>query len=470
MEDRAKIHVQAGAGGDGCMSFRREAHVPRGGPDGGDGGRGGDVVLVCDESLRDLRGFRRRAHYRAGRGGHGEGALRHGADGATLTLTVPPGTEARGVGAEDLGGRRWELIADGQRARIAGGGSGGRGNKRFATATRQAPRFAERGLPGEQGWVELQLKLLADVGLVGMPNAGKSSLLARLTRATPKVASYPFTTLTPALGVLEDETSRRQIVVADIPGLIEGASEGAGLGHDFLAHVERTRLLVHVLDVAPALSAAESADPVANHAAIERELAQYDTRLRRLPRVLALSKVDLLPSAQIAAAKREWERRLGPDVPVLATSSATGAGVRELSQLLLALVPATPAAETGAGTGADAAAADAGAGAADAGAGVAAVEAGASDRDLAEHMVFTPSGSGRGFKVERVGPGVFAVSGRGVERLLARYDIDNEDALAYVEERLRRIGVIGALEHAGFEPGDELQIAGVPFELDPRGP
>ncbi len=332
------------------MSFRREAHVPRGGPDGGDGGRGGDVVIVCDESLRDLRGFRRRAHYRAGRGGHGEGALRHGADGAMLTLAVPPGTEVRGVGgerdeADDLGARRWELVASGQRARIARGGPGGRGNKRFATATRQAPRFAERGLPGEQGWLELQLKLLADVGLVGMPNAGKSSLLSCLTRATPKVAGYPFTTLTPVLGVLEEESSRRQLVVADIPGLIEGASEGAGLGHDFLAHVERTRLLVHVLDVAPALSAGADADPVANHATIERELAAYDSRLSRLPRVLALAKVDLLTPAQAAATKRDWEQRLGPDVPVLATSSATGAGVRELGQLLLALVPATPDAD-----------------------------------------------------------------------------------------------------------------------------
>ncbi len=470
MEDRAKIHVEAGAGGDGCMSFRREAHVPRGGPDGGDGGRGGDVVLVCDGSLRDLRGFRRRAHYRAGRGGHGEGALRHGADGATLTLTVPPGTEARGVGADDLGGRRWELVADGQRARMARGGPGGRGNKRFATATRQAPRFAERGLPGEQGWIELQLKLLADVGLVGMPNAGKSSLLSRLTRATPKIASYPFTTLTPALGVLEDEASRRQVVVADIPGLIEGASDGAGLGHDFLAHVERTRLLVHVLDVAPSLSAGDGADPVANYAAIERELAHYDTRLSLLPRVLALSKVDLLPPAQIAAEQREWERRLGPDVPVLGTSSATGAGIRELGQLLLALVPETAGDESGAGAPLAPAGAQAGGDVHARDGEHELVGHELVEHELVEHMVFTPSGSGRGFKVERVGPSAFTVSGRGVERLLARYDLDNEDALAYVEERLRRIGVIGALENAGFHPGDDLEIAGTAFQLDPRAP
>src|SRR3989440_2355769 len=244
MKDRARIHVQAGAGGDGCMSFRREAHVPKGGPDGGDGGRGGDVVLVADSSLRDLESFRRRSHFKAGRGGHGQGALRHGKDGETLELRVPPGTEAI-VEAE---GTRHDLVRQGQRAVIARGGAGARGNKRFAGPTHQTPRFAERGLAGEVTWLTLNLKLLADVGLVGLPNAGKSSLLARLTRAHPKVADYPFTTLEPVLGTprLDD----RQLVIADIPGLIEGASAGAGLGHDFLAHVERTRLLVHVLDLA----------------------------------------------------------------------------------------------------------------------------------------------------------------------------------------------------------------------------
>ncbi len=438
------------------MSFRREAHVPRGGPDGGDGGRGGDVVLVCDESLRDLHGFRRRAHYHAGRGGHGEGALRHGADGETLTIRVPPGTEARGEDPDDLQGRRWELLAHGQRARIARGGSGGRGNKRFATATRQAPRFAERGLPGEEGWIELQLKLLADVGLVGLPNAGKSSLLARLTRAAPKVAEYPFTTLSPVLGVLEDETERRQLVVADIPGLIEGASEGAGLGHDFLAHVERTRLLVHVLDLAPQMSSGEGADPVVDHATIERELAAHDPRLADLPRVLALSKADLLAAEQVEEVRARWQQRLGPDVPVIATSSATGAGVRELGELLLRIVPdALPGAAVAAP-----------------GAGSSAQEgflAGppADEQELAEHMVFRPAGAGRGYTVQRLGEGAFAVTGRGIERLLQRYDIDNEDALAYLEERLRRIGVVEALEQEGFEPGDDLQIAGIPFELDP---
>jgi GTPase len=458
LSDRARIHVQAGAGGDGCTSFRREAHVPRGGPDGGDGGRGGNVLFVCQDSLRDLQAFRRRSHFRAGRGGHGEGALRHGADGHTLVIGVPPGTEvvAGEDDGEDLAGRRWELLADGQRATVARGGGGGKGNKRFATATRQAPRFAERGLPGEEGWLELQLKLLADVGLVGLPNAGKSSLLSRLTRAAPKVASYPFTTLSPVLGMLEGE--ERQLIVADIPGLIEGASEGAGLGHDFLAHVERTRLLVHVLDVAPELTGDADADPAANFATIERELVAHDERLARLPRVLVLSKADLVTAEQAQRAVAAWRDRLGADVPVIATSSATGQGISQLAAELLQnvaprdLVPA--GLRAGAANGRTAASAGA-----------------IGEEELAEYMVFRPVGDrdgGSGFRVERLRSGAFAVRGRGIERLFARYDVDNEDAMAYLEGRLRRIGVIGALESHGFQPGDEIEISGVTFELDPR--
>jgi GTPase len=459
LHDRARIHVQAGAGGDGSMSFRKEAHVPRGGPDGGDGGRGGEVLVLCDDSLRDLQTLRRRSHYRAGRGGNGGGSGRHGADGETLTVRVPPGTQIVGVEASDgeagdLLGRRWELLADGQRAAVARGGSGGKGNKRFATPTRQAPRFAERGLVGEEGWLELRLKLLADVGLVGLPNAGKSSLLARLTRAAPKVASYPFTTLSPVLGVLEGD--ERQLIVADIPGLIEGASDGAGLGHDFLAHVERTRLLVHVLDIAPEISQGADADPEVNHATIERELAAHDERLARLPRVLALSKADLVTSERASAAIAEWRRRLGGEVPVIATSSATGAGVAELAAELLRLVPVLDAAP-GDGDGAALGGPVQPLGAAG--------EEG--EDELAEHMVFRPS-AGTGFRVERVGEHAFAVRGRGIERLLARYEIDNEDAMAYFEGRLRRIGVLRALEAEGFEAGDEIEIAGVTFELDPN--
>ena len=469
LHDRARIEVKAGAGGDGSASFRREAHVPRGGPNGGDGGRGGEVVLVCDDSLRDLQSFTRKAHYRAGRGGHGESALRHGADGETLVVRVPPGTQVEGVEGE-VTGRRWDLLAAGQRAVVAKGGSGGKGNKRFANPTRQAPRFAERGMPGEEGWLRLQLKLLADVGLVGLPNAGKSSLLARLTRATPKVASYPFTTLSPVLGVLDTPlaprdggfgahaAAERQLVIADIPGLIEGASEGAGLGHDFLAHVERTRLLVHVLDLAPELSGdldpTHPADAPANYATIERELAAHDERLARLPRILVLSKADLVPLPRVAEAIAEWSRRLGPQAPVLATSSATGAGVRELAVELLRSVPALAPAGSAPGS--------------DAGSSVGARIA-EGEPELAEHMVFRPAASS-GFVVEQVAAGSFAVKGRGVERLMARYDVDNEDAMAYLETRLRKIGVMRALETEGFQAGDDLEIAGVAFELDPDTP
>src|SRR4051812_13949747 len=323
LTDRAHLEVRAGAGGNGSLSFRREAHVPKGGPDGGDGGRGGDVILRCDDSLRDLQAFRRRAHFRADRGGHGLGKQMHGADGSALIVAVPPGTQV-----QRWDGTRYDLVRPGQEVTIARGGSGGRGNTRFKSPIRQTPRLAEKGLPGEEGRVELHLKLLADVGLVGLPNAGKSSLLARLTRARPKVAAYPFTTLEPVLGTLDAED--RQLVLADIPGLIEGASAGAGLGHDFLAHVERTRLLVHVVDLAPA----DGSDPAANHATVEHELAAHAAALAALPRVLVLAKADLLPDEEVRAAAGAWRRRLGGDVPVLATSSATGQGLDELRREL----------------------------------------------------------------------------------------------------------------------------------------
>ena len=423
--DRARIHVQAGAGGDGCASFRREAHVPRGGPDGGDGGHGGDVVIECDPSLRDLQSFRRRTHHRAPGGGDGGGSLRHGATGAPLILAVPPGTQVR-----TDGGDLHDLIRAGQRTVVARGGSGGRGNKHFATPTRQAPRFAERGLPGEETWLQLTLKLLADVGLVGLPNAGKSSLLARLTRAAPKIADYPFTTLEPVLGTLEG--GERQLIVADIPGLIEGASAGAGLGHDFLAHIERTQLLVHVLDLAPL----DGSDPLANHATIERELESHDARLAALPRLLALSKADLLEPAAAEAAANAWRERLGEAVPVLITSSATRAGIEELSLELLRRVPTEPPGELADAPG-----------------------------ELAEHLTFRPAGA-RGFRIERTDDGVYRVVGEGIDLLLARHDLDNDDALAHVESRLRQIGVIRALEEEGFEAGDDVEIGGVLFDLD----
>jgi GTP-binding protein len=430
LHDRAKVFVQAGAGGDGVVSFRREAHVPRGGPDGGDGGRGADVVLVCDPSQRDLQQFRHRRHFKADRGGHGEGSNRHGRSPDPLVVRVPAGTA---VGDEGRG-LRWELTEPGQRVVVARGGLGGRGNRHFATPTRQAPRFAERGLPGEEGWLELRLRLLADAGLVGLPNAGKSSLLARITRAAPKVADYPFTTLEPVLGTLD--TGERQLVLADIPGLIEGASEGAGLGHEFLAHVEKTRLLVHVLDVAPV----DGSDPAESHATVEAELAAHGAGLERLPRILALSKADLVPDERAEELAAEWRERLGG--PVVVTSAATGRGLDELRRAIADGVPDEPPP--------DAAPAEPG------------LEA------LAEHRTYRPEGDG--FAVERTGDAAFRVAGPRVERLLARHDVDNEEAMRYVEDRLRGMGVIAALEAAGFEPGDDVEIGGVVFELDPGAP
>jgi GTP-binding protein len=433
------------------VSFRREAHVARGGPDGGDGGRGGDVVVVCDASLRDLRTLRRRTHYRAGAGVPGSGALRHGANGEALTLAVPPGTLLTGSGGE-IEGRAWDLVLDGQQAVVARGGAGGRGNKRFASPKRQAPHFAERGLPGEDGELELALKLLADVGLVGLPNAGKSSLLASLTRATPKVAAYPFTTLEPNLGVLSGEDG--QLVLADIPGLIEGASAGAGLGDEFLAHIERTSLLVHVIDVAPELTGGDGASGqlASNYELIERELELHDRRLARLPRVIALSKADLVDSERAQRAAAELSGRVGPEVPVLITSSATGMGLAQLAAELLARVPAPGA---GAGSGSPHA------GQAAEGAGADRYRAGsASGEDgpmLAKHMVFRP-GISAGYEVRALSAGVFSLSGPSVERLIERFDLENPEAVAYIEARMRRLGVFGALRSAGFAPGDVVRV------------
>jgi GTP-binding protein len=429
--DQARIYVKGGDGGNGVVSFRREAHVPKGGPDGGDGGRGGEVVLVSDPSLRDLSAFRRGQHFKGGRGGHGQGANKHGATPAALEVPVPPGT----VVEDPETGDRWDLAEAGQRAVVARGGSGGRGNRQFATSTRQTPRIAERGLPGQERWLALRLRLLADAGLVGLPNAGKSSLLARLTRAQPKVADYPFTTVEPVLGTLERDD--RQLVLADIPGLIEGASGGAGLGHEFLAHVERCRLLVHVLDIAPL----DGSDPADNFQTVEAELRLHGHGLAELPRILALSKVDLVREETTQAAAEAWSERLREsDVrAVIPTSAATGAGLDELAAAIFAHVPPPERRPEDA------------------------VET------AAAHRVYRP-GRGDAFRIERAPSGAFRVAGEGIERLIARHDLDNEEALRYVEERLRTLGVIRALEGAGFEPGDDVEIGGVTFELDPGAP
>ena len=433
LADRAKIHVEGGRGGDGCVSFRREAHVPRGGPDGGDGGRGGDVILVADPSRRDLASLRYMPHHRAERGGHGQGKQRHGARGADDLVPVPPGTQVAG-----LGGRGYDLVEPGQRAIVAHGGGGGHGNKRFTTATRQAPRFAERGLEGESGWIELRLKLLADVGIVGLPNAGKSSLLARLTRAAPKVADYPFTTTEPVLGTIDD--GERQLVLADIPGLIEGAAEGAGLGHEFLAHVERCRVLVHLVALAPA-DDPSAGDPWAAYETVRGELAAHGAGLEALPELVVISKRDLAPDQRVEQLLADGRERLASRaVGVLSASAVTGAGLADLERSIFAAVPAQPEPAAGA------------------------------KEELefeVEHVVYRPAGE-QGFDVERENE-AFRVQGHGIEQLVARHDLSNPEALAYLEQRLREIGVLAALERAGFAPGDEVRIGEQAFELDPGG-
>jgi GTPase len=422
--DRAKIYVEGGRGGNGVVSFRREAHVPRGGPDGGDGGRGGDVVLVCDAQRRDLSSLGRSRHFRAGRGRHGKGKRQHGERGEDRVIAVPPGTVVRG-----LDGSETELMEQGQRVVVARGGSGGHGNKRFATSTRQAPRFAERGLEGESGEIELRLKLLADVGLIGLPNAGKSSLLARLTRADPKVADYPFTTVEPNLGTIELDD--RQLVLADIPGLIEGAAEGAGLGHEFLAHLERCRLLVHLVEVIPLEGDRES-----NHRAVRDELAGYGAGLDELPEIIALSKIDLVPPGDTDRMLSEWRGRHRREAAeVLGISAATGTGLDELVRAIFAALPEDD-------------------------------EPPRREGFEAEHRVYRP-GEEEGFEVVREGDGRFRITGRGIELLIARHDLENPEALDYLEARLREIGVIAELQRAGFEPGDEVVVGDVEFELEP---
>jgi GTP-binding protein len=317
--DRATIHVQAGKGGDGGLSFRREKYVPKGGPDGGDGGRGGDVTLVADPSLRDLSSLQRRRWIKASRGENGRGTRKHGADGGDVELHVPVGTQ---VFTDD-----GDLIADlahpGARVVLARGGHGGKGNARFVSSTRQVPRFAEVGPPGEERDVELHLKLLADAALVGLPNAGKSSLLRRISNAKPKVANYPFTTLQPVLGTVESPDGR-QMVVADVPGLIEGASEGVGLGHEFLAHLERARTLVHMID---------ASQPIEEQwRTIDAELAAYGAGLDERPQIVVLNKIDI---ARDPMFEIEDPRVIG----VFPLSAVTGEGLDAFRNALFTLVP-----------------------------------------------------------------------------------------------------------------------------------
>ena len=323
--DHARILVEGGRGGDGALSFRREKYVPKGGPDGGDGGRGGDVVLVADPDLRDLAFFARRQRFRGARGRHGQGSNRRGADGDSVELRVPVGTQVFDEEERLLA----DLAHPEARATAAHGGLGGLGNRRFASPTEQAPRVAEVGQPGESRTLDLRLKILADAALLGFPNAGKSSLLRRLSNAKPKVAAYPFTTVAPVLGTVEAPDGR-QLTVADVPGLLEGASEGVGLGDEFLAHLERARLFLHVIDV--------QEDAAERFRAIERELSAYGAGLDERPQIVVLNKLDLVDEPPAFAP---------PSAKVLAVapvSAATGAGIAELKRTLFHLIPEAPVA------------------------------------------------------------------------------------------------------------------------------
>jgi len=407
--DEAKIYIKAGQGGDGCVAFRREKYVPFGGPAGGDGGKGGDVVLYVDPHLNTLYRFSRKRHFKAARGEHGRGKNQHGAAGADLRIPVPPGTVVYDADSGELLG---DLTEPGQELVVARGGRGGRGNARFATSTNQAPRIAEHGEPGEERWLRLELKLLADVGVVGMPNAGKSTLLAAVTAARPKIAPYPFTTLQPNLGVvvLDDQT---EFVLADIPGLIEGASEGKGLGHEFLRHIERTRVLIHLLD-------GLSADPLADFAAINRELAAFGHGLAQKAQLVALNKMD---EPRVRARWPEVRTALeAQGYPAMAISALTREGTRELlyraAQMLAELPEKVPAQEL---------------------------------------PVFRPGEDEEAFTVEREEDG-WRVRGAGVERLAAMTVWNLDEAVRRFERTLERMGITQALEEAGVQPGDAVRI------------
>jgi GTP-binding protein len=329
--DEAQIWVKAGDGGNGCVSFRREKFIPKGGPDGGDGGRGGSVYFQAADNLDTLMDFAGRHHWRAGNGQAGAGSNKHGADGEDLTINVPPGTLIFDV---DLDLLLKDLDKVGMKVCVCRGGKGGKGNKAFATSTNQTPRTAETGKKGQERNIRLELKLIADVGLVGMPNAGKSTLISRCSAARPKIADYPFTTLEPVLGIVELSGFRR-FVMADIPGLIEGAHDGAGLGFEFLKHIERTRIIVHILDIMPT----DGSNPVENYKAIRSELEQYSKALAQKAEIIVANKIDLDPDGKIVEdLRKKLSRMLYP------ISAVTGSGIKDLSELLWQRVKKTKAA------------------------------------------------------------------------------------------------------------------------------
>jgi GTP-binding protein len=421
--DRVKIWVRAGDGGDGAATFRREAHVPRGGPNGGDGGRGGSVYLRVDPGQTTLRDFRFSHHFKAPAGGRGERARRHGKAGEDLDLPVPPGTA---VVDDATGELVADLVATGQRTLVARGGRGGLGNTHFKTSTHQAPKHAQKGEPGEERWLRLELRLIADVGLVGLPNAGKSTLLAALTAAQPKIADYPFTTLEPNLGVMELPDDERRPTIADVPGLIEGASSGAGLGHAFLRHVERTRVLVHVVDGA-------SRDPEADYAVIRDELHAHDPALLEKPILVAFNKLDLPAAAEAWPAFRA--ARDADGLRVVAVSATTGTGIDELRNVLAELLP--DAAE---------------------------LSSPPESEGVVVHRIEPMSDA---FIVEREN-GAFRVRGKRIERLAAQTNFDNEESAERFQRDLARLGVDAQLRQAGVAAGDTVRIGRTELEWEPQ--
>jgi len=447
--DQVHIHVQAGDGGAGCMSFRREAHVPKGGPDGGDGGQGGDVIIQADASISSLIDYRFKHHFKATRGTHGKGSRMHGANGEDKILKVPLGTQVREYDekAKQAGELIADLTHDGEQAVVAKGGQGGRGNIHFVTSTRRAPAFAELGEPAEERWIELEMKLMADAALVGMPSVGKSSLIARMSAARPKIADYPFTTLVPNLGMVRSEDY--SFVVADIPGLIEGAAEGKGLGHEFLRHIERTALILHVLD---ASGGWEGRDPVQDYRQINLELARYAAALADRPQIVVVNKTDLPDTEEAVQAIRAYLREQAlaaadgnefdprfQEPQIHCVSAVSGAGIDGLVAATAAKVHELREAAR------------------------AQDEAEVQYGQVWEHR---RQQRDQAFSVHNLGGGVYSVEGKAVERMVIQTEWENEEAIAYLQRRLERIGVEKALLELGAKNGDEIRILNRAFAFE----
>ncbi|MDR3307838.1 MAG: GTPase ObgE [Coriobacteriales bacterium] len=447
--DQVHIHVKAGNGGAGCMSFRREAHVPKGGPDGGDGGNGGDVVLEASQGVSSLIDYRFKHHFKAGRGTHGKGSRMHGANGEELVLKVPLGTVVREYDetARAAGTLIADLTHDGERAIVAKGGIGGRGNIHFVTSTRRAPAFAELGEPSEERWVELEMKLMADAALVGMPSVGKSSLIARMSAARPKIADYPFTTLVPNLGMVRAED--HSFVVADVPGLIAGAADGKGLGHEFLRHIERTALILHVLD---ATGSYEQRDPLEDYRQINHELELYAHGLVTRPQIVVINKTDVPGALDQAQRVKSYLREQAlekaggnefdpafEEPPVFLVSAVTGQGID-------ALIAATAQKVFELRT-------------------QAAAEA-QNNVQYGQVWEHKRQERDRQFAVHNLGGHVFTVEGKAVERMVIQTEWDNEEAIAFLQRRLERLGVEKALAAAGARTGDEIRIVNRSFAFE----